>query len=225
MKFHTPNKITKKRKRTLSSKEPDTIEWINGMKPGEVLYDIGANVGTYSIYAGLRGVKVYAFEPGFENYAMLNRNIILNELDNVSAYCIAATCNLSIGMLNMSTTEVGGSMNTFDRELDYKLETFTPEYKQGCIGLEIDHIAEWLPKPDYIKIDVDGIEHDVVHGGKKTIIKSKSVLIEINTNLHQHREIVDDMLLWGFKYNQSQVDKATRKKGVNHGIGNYIFRH
>ena len=48
---------------TLLDKEPETIEWIDSFKPGETLWDIGANVGIYSIYAGLRGLNVLSFEP------------------------------------------------------------------------------------------------------------------------------------------------------------------
>lgn len=41
---------------TLLEKEPDTIEWIDGFRLGETLWDIGANVGIYTIYAALRAV-------------------------------------------------------------------------------------------------------------------------------------------------------------------------
>src|SRR5437879_5933266 len=51
------------RARTLFSKEPETIEWIRSFGPDDVFYDIGANVGIYSIFAGVRCRKIYAFEP------------------------------------------------------------------------------------------------------------------------------------------------------------------
>ena len=62
--------------RTLFSKEPITLAWIDTFKDGETLYDIGANVGMYTIYAAvMRKANVYAFEPEALNYAELNKNI------------------------------------------------------------------------------------------------------------------------------------------------------
>ena len=62
--YSTPNIFTKYRVDSLRSKEPDTIAWIAGFQPGEVLVDIGANVGMYTIWAAkTRGVRVFAFEP------------------------------------------------------------------------------------------------------------------------------------------------------------------
>ena len=50
-KFATPNALSKWRYETFSSKEPETLEWINAMPSESVLWDIGANVGLYSVYA------------------------------------------------------------------------------------------------------------------------------------------------------------------------------
>ena len=64
---------------TVSTKEPETLEWINGFNETDVLYDIGANVGVFSLYAALhRNCDVYAFEPESKNYACLHNNIYLN---------------------------------------------------------------------------------------------------------------------------------------------------
>ena len=70
------------------TKEKDTIAWIDSMQPGETFIDIGANMGIYTIYAAKRGLKVIAFEPEAQNYALLCRSIMINELD-VQAYCVA----------------------------------------------------------------------------------------------------------------------------------------
>ena len=86
--FWTPTLATKWRVDTLFSKEPDTIEWIAGFQSGEVLVDVGANVGMYTIWAAkTRGTHVYAFEPESQNYGALCRNIVLNNLSKrVIAY-------------------------------------------------------------------------------------------------------------------------------------------
>ena len=68
-----------------------TLAWIDEIGECSCLWDIGANVGVFSLYAALRPqVRVIAFEPGGGNYAALNRNIELNRMSSqISAYCIA----------------------------------------------------------------------------------------------------------------------------------------
>lgn len=70
MRFATTGSSSKKRLRSLFSKEPITIAWIDTFAEGETLYDIGANLGLYMVYAGvMRNANVYAFEPEALNYA------------------------------------------------------------------------------------------------------------------------------------------------------------
>jgi hypothetical protein len=222
-KFVPVNEHCAWRVKTMFTKEPDTIEWLSQMKPGETLVDVGANIGIYTIFAAVRGVKVVAFEPEALNYAILNQNIYVNGLENVRAYCCALTKEdgppPSVSELNLSMVMPGGSCHQFGEEVDHRLEPRKPPFKQGCIGIPLDF---WFVG-DYIKIDVDGFEHHVVDGGKRLIQRAKSVLIEINQNLPEHRDLVDQMLGWGFKYDPEQVEKARRKEGAFTNCGNYIF--
>ena len=74
--FATPNPITKWRVQTFSNKEPDTLTWIDDMEKNSCLWDIGANIGLYSIYAAkTRKSNVYAIEPSVFNLEILIRNI------------------------------------------------------------------------------------------------------------------------------------------------------
>jgi hypothetical protein len=69
------------RSATLLTKEVDTIAWIDGFKDNQVFWDIGANVGVYSLYAAIkRQLRVSAFEPSSANYYALTRNCQLNGL-------------------------------------------------------------------------------------------------------------------------------------------------
>ena len=79
-----------------ATKEPDTLAWIDGfLKPGDVFYDVGANIGQYALYAAKRlggQCRVLAFEPEALNYAKLNTNIVLNgQSETITAYCLAVT--------------------------------------------------------------------------------------------------------------------------------------
>lgn len=227
--FATPNLATKFRVDTLRSKEPDTIAWIGSFARDAVLVDIGANVGMYSIWAGkTRGVRVFAFEPESQNYAILNKNIVLNGLsDQVVAYCLALSDEIAFSKLYLSGFQAGGSCHTFGEKLDHRLERRESRFAQGCVSSTLDQLVEdgVIPVPDHIKIDVDGIEHRVINGCRKVLAdpRLKSVLIEINTNLELHRKIISDMTGLGFSYSQDQVRAALRSEGEFAGVGNHIF--
>jgi ribosomal protein L11 methylase PrmA len=79
-------------------KEPDTLDWIDThFKPGDTVYDIGANIGQYALYAAKRlnnDVVILAFEPEALNFAKLNRNIVLNGLIDVIVPYPIATCTV-----------------------------------------------------------------------------------------------------------------------------------
>lgn len=117
IKFSCPNPTTLWRAQTLLSKEPDTIEWIDSFKEGDILYDVGANVGCYSLYAALKKkCRVYAFEPESLNYGVLNRNIHLNGIDDrVQAYNIAVSSQAELGELNLKIFDYGGGITQFRR--------------------------------------------------------------------------------------------------------------
>ena len=77
----TPNFLNRYRHNTFFTKEPETLQWMDGFAQDAVFYDIGANVGLYSIYAAKkRNAQVYSFEPSFFNLEFLARNVYKNNL-------------------------------------------------------------------------------------------------------------------------------------------------
>ena len=79
--FTVPNTLNKYRIDTYSTKEPETLEWIDAISEGSILWDIGANVGLYSCYAAkARNCQVFAFEPSVFNLELLARNLFINGL-------------------------------------------------------------------------------------------------------------------------------------------------
>lgn len=223
-KYLVPNETTKWRAKTLFTKEPSTIEWINSMKKGDILFDVGANVGSYSVYAGVKGIKVFAFEPEAENYAMLVKNLQLNNIEP-NAYCIALSYKMEIGTLFASGGEMGGACHSFNQKVGHDLKARETPFTQGCIGLTLDDLHNnGLPIPNHIKIDVDGLEHAVVNGGRFILNYVESILVEVNPSLPQHIQMLEYLKGYGFEFDKDQVERATRKEGTFKGCAEYVFR-
>ena len=77
--------------------------------------------------------------------------------------------------------------------------------------------------PDHIKMDVDGLEHRVINGGIESISNSKTVIIELNTNLKEHNDAISKMKSLGFKLDEGQVREALRKGGTFLNVGEHLF--
>lgn len=228
--FVTPNLATKGRVDTIYTKEPCTLEWIETFSADDILFDIGANVGMYTIWAAVtRGCRVFAFEPEAQNYALLNRNIEANDLqDRVKAYCVGVSDRSGFVDLNLGDIPAGGANHALGDALDYKHEPMTSRYKQGCIAFTLDQLTESnsLPIPTHIKVDVDGIEPKIVAGAAQLLRNPSvcSLLIEINLNLDDHRAMIDRLTALGFKADPVQVQRAMRPDGPYKGIAEHVFR-
>ena len=223
--FKTPNETTHWRANSLFTKEPVTIEWIESFQPGEILWDVGANVGGYTVWAGARkGIEVYAFEPEANNYAILCENIRLNHTKGL-AYCVAISDQVKSSTLYCSQAMVGSSCHTFGQDVGFDLQP-REGVKQGAIGMTLDQLSTMLPFPTHIKIDVDGLEHAVIAGGKQFFADTRlqSILIEVNNNLAEHRAMLEVLTGLGFSYDQAQVERSTRKDGAFKGCAEYVFR-
>lgn len=182
--FSTPNALNLYRAETFSTKEPETLKWIDGMLQGSVLWDVGANVGLYSCYAAKRkGCKIFAFEPSVFNLELLARNIYLNKLTNqVTIVPLPLSDVLAASKLNMTTTEWGGALSTFGQDYGHDGQPICKAFEFPTIGLSMVDAVDLLkiPQPDYIKMDVDGIEHLILKGGMPILQGVKGALIEIN---------------------------------------------
>lgn len=187
-------------------KEPDTVKWIEDfMKPGDIFYDIGANVGAYSLVAAkcfAGAVKVYAFEPAFLNFSQLCRNLFLNNCqETVFPLSVALSDKTSIGEFNYHDLVTGGALHTFGDAVDYKGEVFTPVFTQMMLSYRLDDLIDQfkIPLPSHIKIDVDGIEKAVLEGAQNTLSNAslRSVIVELEEGQGE-REITELLLGNGF---------------------------
>lgn len=190
--FSIPNRLNKYRADSFSTKEPETLEWIDSMPEGSIVWDVGANVGLYSCYAAKRrNCRVFAFEPSVFNLELLARNFFLNGITNqVTIVPLPLSDALAINKLNMSTTEWGGALSTFGQNYGHDGQVMSKVFEFPTIGLTMVDAVELLkiPQPDYIKMDVDGIEHLILKGGNSVLSRIKGILIEINDNFLSQSE-------------------------------------
>lgn len=186
--FECPNDLTWERAGGTLIKEPGTIAWIDSFERGSRFWDIGANIGSFSLYAAImRGCYVTSFEPSAENYLVLNRNVVANGSDkNVRALAVAIDDKCTIAEMHMRESLPGAALHTFNTDIDYTGHRFEAAYLQGAIGISVDSACELfgLAVPNYVKIDVDGLERAVIAGGLKTFAnpECRSVLVELDLN-------------------------------------------
>lgn len=222
--FILPNQQCAWRVQTLLTKEPDTIVWLKNMKPGDILYDVGANMGQYAMLAAKAGVTVHAFEPEAQNFALLVRNLAVNALTNCTAWPVALSDHLAMDILHLSSMNAGGSCHSFGESKNFSGVEKAFPFSQGSISTTMDHFAAKYGNPTWVKIDVDGFEHLVVKGGEVALAKAKGVLIEINTGYPEHMEyILPKMAELGFEYDAAQAEESRRKEGPFKGVGNIIW--
>ena len=185
--FFIPNWICKFRTDTFSTKEPETLKWIDDNGDDGVFFDIGANVGIYSIYfAKTKKNNVYAFEPSFFNLSLLAKNIHKNNVhEKIHIITNPLTNDKKFADFNLTNIDEGGALSAFGVNFNQDGKKLEKLLSYKTLGLPLDLLLteKILPEvPKMIKIDVDGIEHLILLGARKTLkdSKCKTVLIEIN---------------------------------------------
>ena len=207
--FFTPNKVSKWRVETIFTKEPETLEWIDTFsnRPGVIFWDIGANIGLYSIYAARKhsDIITHSFEPSTNNLRILSRNISINKLSEkilINQIPLTNSKNFYSDMFDSEFIE-GWSMSSYGTQKNFEGNELKFKQKYKLLGLSIDFMIsnKMLEIPDYIKIDVDGNEHDILDGAQLCLKsdKLKSILIEVNENYkEQFQGIISIMKKYNF---------------------------
>ncbi len=230
------------RARTFHSEEPETIAWLDEIRPDDVLWDIGANVGMYAIYAAkFRRCQVYAFEPEAQNNATLISNIALN---GVGDACVAVNMPLSgkagFGYLDVRYVTKGGAYNHF-RSSDGAVSPYAPgavetgsqnglAARQLLYGANIDELAAsaTFDFPTHLKIDVDGLEPEIIDGASRVLQdpRLRSVLIEINRASERDRAVPALLEAAGFALRSERSNwegRADRTREGENPTINMIF--
>jgi FkbM family methyltransferase len=189
LRLATPNWLARYRADTFATKEPETLEWLDTLSQDSTLWDVGANVGVYAVYAAkARGCNVLAFEPSVFNLELLARNVALNGLqDRITIVPVPLNEGPGVNRFRMSTTSWGGALSSFAHDVDQDGRSFTANFEYAMAGLSMDQARDRLelPQPTHIKIDVDGIEHFILSGAASVLGRAHSVLIEVNEEFRE----------------------------------------
>jgi FkbM family methyltransferase len=173
----------------LAQFEPETLRWIDSvLKPGEIVWDIGANVGLYTSYFGkVEGATVYAFEPSAVTFGLLSRNLDANNvISSGKVKAINAALSDSTGFIELSVVswEPGFTSTTNEDEREERFGEAVG--KQSCIAFSGQDFASLTGhKPDHVKIDVDGAEMAVLSGLRPLLPNLSSLLIEVEGSLEK----------------------------------------
>tara|TARA_B100000579_G_scaffold64676_1_gene47931 strand:+ start:846 stop:1619 length:774 start_codon:yes stop_codon:yes gene_type:complete len=212
--YYSPsNDLVKRRwlKFQKDGKEQNTIDWINSFKDHEVFFDIGANIGVFAIYAGLKHkMKVYAFEAEVNSFIDLSKAIRLNKCRNITPVLIALSDIKSTNYFNYKNEfSSGHSSHNFGDQVQ-------SNFSYLMCSDKIDNLisSKTILEPNYIKIDIDGNEKQVLQGMENTLkLQSlKSVLIEVSN---------DDEIKYFHNYFEALDFKLTRSPTGNNK--NYIY--
>lgn len=221
----------------LGKYEPyETELMLRQVKKGDVVIDVGANIGYYTVLlakkVGKKG-KVYAFEPDSVNFAILEKNIKANKLKNVVAMKVAVGSKNEEKVLYKSEENLG----------DHRLyETLRPSGTSlDREAIKIIKLDDFIKEPsvakamegrgvDLIKIDTQGWEPEVVEGAKRIIERDKPIMffeyspasykvaklngkkmIEFLEKIYKKIFLIDDWFYIYSKKNKKEIDKICSK--------------
>lgn len=219
--LYAENDLEKYRAQSFFEKEPETVAWIQTLvEPEDVFWDIGANIGLYAIYTGLRHPEatVYAFEPFRRNYVRLCQNIALNETTNVHPFHLAIDNAEALASLFIHDTRCGGSGSQVGHDTDERGERFAPTSVEQVLSIDVDTLARQFgfAAPNHLKIDVDGNEPRIIDGMQQTLRhpELKSILVEINNSAGSADPVCQSIEAAGFHQDHplNHAEKHSRNR-------------
>lgn len=183
--------------------EPETNNMLKTIRSDEVFYDIGSNVGIYSLLAAqYNQVRTISFEMELINCSIQHQNIHMNDLqDLITLIPVALSDSNSVRQVFYKDISPGDALHSLDRpspSLDIKRKERT--IPSLLVSFSLDTLIEEfsLPKPDVIKLDVDGIELNILRGAVRALESARQIMVEVDS--HNETDIIDLLVSSGFRY-------------------------
>jgi len=162
-------------------------EWIankvNDLIPRNgIIFDIGANAGLLSVVFAKNCVpngRVYAFEPDKENFDQLLKNIKINDFDNIKAFPIAIQNNHQAKQIKFNIRRVIDGDGNENRGLSSLISFPTNKVSEKIVlasTIDCEIKKNKVKRIDFLKIDVEGAEYQVLLGGKESIKKFQPII-------------------------------------------------
>jgi FkbM family methyltransferase len=210
----------------MSRHEDEIIDHFN-TKQGDIVVDVGAHMGKYTIIASKRvgaNGKVIAIEAHPGNYEMLNRNIKLNGLTNVTTLNYAVYSKESKIKLFLPDEESGYTMH-HSVMFNYLSSKYPLQGKDNEKFIEVnantlDNLLQknGIPHVNWIKIDVEGAEFEVLKGSADILSISKdiSLLIEVHnpSDIDHYKQIMDFLKPYNFKIEFEKIYRSGERHMV-----------
>ncbi|HYM46480.1 MAG TPA: FkbM family methyltransferase [Solirubrobacteraceae bacterium] len=186
------------------------------LRPGDVVYDIGANIGWYTLLAARRvgpTGRVVAFEPGLANASCVQRNAAINGLANVTV--VPAAVSDQDGWATF--LDNGSLMSRLDKDDDAaqaKRRAAKNQDSRGKIPVPVLALDTWIGQtgqapPNVVKIDIEGAEIGALRGMRETLRAAAPTLI---VELHATRTAVADLLdEANYEHRPIECDTPTRE--------------
>ena len=145
---------------------PEMAVWQERLSPGDLFLDVGANVGTYTVFAASLGATVVAFEPAHDTVELLRENVALNGYDDVEVVEAAAGAAAS-------TVQFTSGLDSVNRVDDHGGASVTMVTLDSIIG---DRTVAGM------KVDVEGFEIDVLRGASRALADHRIELMQLEWN-------------------------------------------
>ena len=223
--FRTGNGRLLWRAKSLLTEEPLMITWIKSMQSDDVVLDVGANVGIYSIPIAKKVKTIYACELDPLNIAILKENVFLNAVtDNVVVLPFACGDSAKIVNIKFRDLAYGDALQLIEGGDPQNTRLGWQTHSAKAVQFSLDDIFMKLnlTRPNKIKIDVDGNELTVLQGMKDLIRDANEVYFEDSFS-DSCQEVVRFLFSEGFEKVQSvEVFSKNNKKQMI--LENIVFK-
>lgn len=208
LQLYVTSKVERQSRVFSCRKEPWTVEWLDRhVRPGDVVFDVGANVGAYALIAAHRTGehgRVVAFEPGYASYAHLCDNIVLNGFARtIVPIPLPIADRTALGTFSYHRLYPGHARHGIEAARP-QADAAAPIYEQTALLMSLDDLAQRfaLPWPRLLKIDVDGAELMVLRGARTLLARTELEHVLLEIELHNSDAVVELLAAAGLTLQQ-----------------------